>query len=75
MLQAFNEPRQLGILRRHVAMQQIDDGHVRQGQHSLERGCRLRTKCSAAGRPKATQQQIQLQQTAAATPSDALGVV
>ena len=68
MLQALNKRFEFGIARRRPPLQPVDNVHVRQAQQPLQRGCLARLKCSAVRLQKATQPEIQLQQSAPAAP-------
>lgn len=68
MLQALNERFEIGVARRHAALQPVDNIHIRQAEQPFKRGPLARLKCSAVGLQKATQPEIELQKSAPAAP-------
>jgi len=74
MLQALNKRFKLGIARRRPAVQPVDDFHVGQVQQPLQRCCLARLKCSAVRGPKATQPEVEFEQSAAAAPGHSIGL-
>jgi len=72
MLQACHECAHRGIVGRPRILQQIQNMHVRHRQQALKCCHFVRLKCSAACGQKATQPQIEFEQTATATPRQSI---
>lgn len=69
MPQALYKCFEVGIARGGPPLQPVQDLHVRQAEQPFEHSRLATLKCSAVHGPKATQQEIELQQATAAAPT------
>lgn len=74
MLQAPDQRFKVGTTRRQAALKPVCNFHVRQSQEPLQSVFLASLKCSAVCIPKATQPEIEFQQSPAATPAYSIGL-
>ena len=70
MLQALKQRLQVRLIAGQAALQPVHDFHVRLIQQTFQYADLMNWKCSAVRVPKATQPEVEFEQTATTTPAN-----